>query len=168
MSAVEQADTGRGGLFVGLLKSPRTLVFGGGAVVMAGVIFAVTLSPGAGAGAAVAVAMLVLTVLAIVADSRAEEEFFVGYAGERSLAHSNQKVESARDRPAARGDALLGAVVRRPVAGQARGNPLPVHHRDREPRRGPSGRRMAVHARARGGSGIAELFGELWVFAARA
>ena len=92
-STVDHADTGRGRLFVGLLRSPRTLFFGGGAIVMAGVIGAATLSPGAGAGFAGAVALLVLTLLAIVADSRAEETFFTAYASERSLTHTNQSVD---------------------------------------------------------------------------
>jgi hypothetical protein len=83
---VDDADDLRGYHFRRLMKKPVTWILTIVLVIAAGVAGAIFVGAAIGAGAAVAVFLLALIVVFAIADSKAEEAFFVRYAEQNGLA----------------------------------------------------------------------------------
>jgi len=79
------ADDTRGQHFRHLLSHPATLILGGILILAAGIGLAAGAGPAVGAAAAVGALLLVLLIVFLLANSRAEADFFRSYAQGHSL-----------------------------------------------------------------------------------
>src|SRR5215211_369488 len=79
------ADDTRGQHFRHLLSHPATLILGGILILAAGIGLAAGAGPAVGAAAAVGALLLILLIVFLLANSRAEADFFRSYAQGHSL-----------------------------------------------------------------------------------
>jgi hypothetical protein len=86
----DDANDLRGFHFRRLLRKPATWIATGVAVIAAGVAAAVFLGAAIGAAAAAGAFLISLLVVFAIADSKAEDDFFQTYAGQRSLTLSGR------------------------------------------------------------------------------
>jgi hypothetical protein len=105
VDGIEDANDLRGFHFRRLLGKPLTWSLIAFFVLAAGIAAAIYLGAGIGAGAAVAMLLISFLVVFAIADSQAEDAFFVTYAGQRGLALSGKSPLPAATPLLRKGDA---------------------------------------------------------------